>query len=216
LTANALKGDRERFLSEGLDEYVSKPIEMNELLYVLNKFLATKAVIGNTPHTQPTPTPTIHKSDTVSMTPTSADIATEPSFAIHADSVADVPQTNTAPHPQSTTSVSASQQPILVAKRSKLSSKIIERLLEALQRDAVSVSDTTAFDQALSSQPFAAIFADEDFVTTTNKPILLQHRTPIILTTQPENTALFEGLNYRQVDSVLSQSALLSILNTME
>jgi len=39
LTANALKGDRERFLDEGLDEYISKPIENSELLFILKKFL---------------------------------------------------------------------------------------------------------------------------------------------------------------------------------
>ncbi|MEA1879558.1 MAG: response regulator, partial [Campylobacterota bacterium] len=43
LTANALKGDRERFLDEGLDGYIAKPIETDELLYVLNKFLASKS-----------------------------------------------------------------------------------------------------------------------------------------------------------------------------
>ncbi len=42
LTANALKGDRERFLSEGMDEYITKPIESTELLYILNKFLHHK------------------------------------------------------------------------------------------------------------------------------------------------------------------------------
>jgi len=42
LTANALKGDRERFLDEGLDEYIPKPIETNELLFILRKFLETK------------------------------------------------------------------------------------------------------------------------------------------------------------------------------
>jgi len=44
LTANALKGDRERFLSEGLDEYISKPLETSELLLILNKYLSDKAV----------------------------------------------------------------------------------------------------------------------------------------------------------------------------
>ena len=39
LTANALNGDRERFLEQGLDEYIPKPIETNELLYILKKFL---------------------------------------------------------------------------------------------------------------------------------------------------------------------------------
>ena len=45
LTANALKGDRERLLQEGLDEYISKPIEMAELLYILHKFLSHKSSI---------------------------------------------------------------------------------------------------------------------------------------------------------------------------
>ncbi len=43
LTANALKGDRERFMGEGMDEYITKPIETSELLYILNKFLGEKA-----------------------------------------------------------------------------------------------------------------------------------------------------------------------------
>ena len=38
VTANALKGDRERFLSEGMDEYVSKPIDLKKFINVLNKF----------------------------------------------------------------------------------------------------------------------------------------------------------------------------------
>jgi signal transduction histidine kinase/CheY-like chemotaxis protein len=45
LTANALNGDRERFMSEGLDEYIPKPIETNELLFILKKFLKTKSQI---------------------------------------------------------------------------------------------------------------------------------------------------------------------------
>jgi signal transduction histidine kinase/CheY-like chemotaxis protein len=46
LTANALKGDRERLLKEGLDEYISKPIEMAELLYILHKFLSSQSTIS--------------------------------------------------------------------------------------------------------------------------------------------------------------------------
>lgn len=42
LTANALNGDRERFIAEGLDDYIPKPIETNELLYILKKFLKVK------------------------------------------------------------------------------------------------------------------------------------------------------------------------------
>ncbi|CAA6798895.1 MAG: Sensory box histidine kinase/response regulator [uncultured Sulfurovum sp.] len=38
VTANALKGDRERFMSEGMDEYVSKPIDLEKFIRVLKMF----------------------------------------------------------------------------------------------------------------------------------------------------------------------------------
>ena len=60
LTANALKGDRERFLNEGMDEYITKPIETAELLYVLNKFLSHKAKLSvNTPTQNKKSTPSV-------------------------------------------------------------------------------------------------------------------------------------------------------------
>jgi len=39
LTANALKGDRERFLNAGMDDYLTKPIEPANLLKIINNFL---------------------------------------------------------------------------------------------------------------------------------------------------------------------------------
>jgi len=42
LTANALKGDRERFLSIGMDEYITKPVNKKRLSEVLNKFIKNK------------------------------------------------------------------------------------------------------------------------------------------------------------------------------
>ena len=41
VTANALKGDREHFMSEGLDEYVSKPINLEKFIEVLKMFFST-------------------------------------------------------------------------------------------------------------------------------------------------------------------------------
>lgn len=40
ITASAMKGDRERCLAAGADEYLAKPIKKNELLALINKFLS--------------------------------------------------------------------------------------------------------------------------------------------------------------------------------
>jgi len=42
LTANALKGDRERFLEAGMNEYLTKPLDKDKLATILNKFLVEK------------------------------------------------------------------------------------------------------------------------------------------------------------------------------
>ena len=53
ITANALKGDRERFMREGLDEYITKPIKKDNILSILNMFVPHKiANIQETTQTQ--------------------------------------------------------------------------------------------------------------------------------------------------------------------
>ncbi|WP_457596835.1 nitrate- and nitrite sensing domain-containing protein [Hydrogenimonas sp.] len=58
LTANALKGDRERFLAEGLDEYTTKPLIREEIVSILKKFLGdrmyTKGEGGEAPQARGT------------------------------------------------------------------------------------------------------------------------------------------------------------------
>ncbi|MBL8149567.1 MAG: response regulator [Blastocatellia bacterium] len=44
MTANAMQGDKERCLSIGMDDYLSKPIKMDELSTMLNKWLADNLV----------------------------------------------------------------------------------------------------------------------------------------------------------------------------
>lgn len=39
LTANAMRGDRERFIAAGCDDYLPKPISTSELIEMLRKYL---------------------------------------------------------------------------------------------------------------------------------------------------------------------------------
>jgi CheY-like chemotaxis protein len=42
MTANAMEGDREKFLGEGMDEYISKPISIDAIQTILIKVGAQK------------------------------------------------------------------------------------------------------------------------------------------------------------------------------
>lgn len=44
VTANALKGDREKFMAQGMDEYVSKPINLDRFIEALEKFFPMENV----------------------------------------------------------------------------------------------------------------------------------------------------------------------------
>ncbi len=46
LTAYSMKGDRERFLSVGLDDYVSKPVDVDELFMVMRRVLERPGAAG--------------------------------------------------------------------------------------------------------------------------------------------------------------------------
>ncbi|HHD80400.1 MAG TPA: response regulator [Campylobacterales bacterium] len=44
LTANALQGDKEKYIDAGMDDYISKPIQIEELKKVLEKFVNTAKI----------------------------------------------------------------------------------------------------------------------------------------------------------------------------
>ena len=47
LTANALEGDREKYMEAGMDNYLSKPIELDALIALIQEYFASKVVRVN-------------------------------------------------------------------------------------------------------------------------------------------------------------------------
>jgi DNA-binding response OmpR family regulator len=47
MTGNALAGDRERCLAAGMDDYICKPIRLEELKAILEKWGTKKSTSGN-------------------------------------------------------------------------------------------------------------------------------------------------------------------------
>ncbi|MCA9896273.1 MAG: response regulator [Anaerolineae bacterium] len=54
LTANAMIGDRERFIESGCDDYLAKPVSRQELVSMLNKYLEPEQEDNPTDATSPT------------------------------------------------------------------------------------------------------------------------------------------------------------------
>jgi len=167
LTANALKGDRERFLAEGMDEYITKPIETAELLYVLNKFLSDKAKTesvtskeesqeqtesdahNNTTQTEP-------KSPEISVETPAVD---EPVLALSQESDhIEMPEVT----PDTVSDTNTANKKVLVAKKFLLERRVLTKVLDNLGYDYDIVEEMATLEEKLSSGAYDILFTDSD------------------------------------------------------
>ncbi|WP_292658845.1 ATP-binding protein [Nitratifractor sp.] len=169
LTANALKGDRERFLSEGMDEYISKPIETSELIYILNKFLKDKATVETVseepvPPTQAAPE---RKEQTATATP--------------------------APQPEA---ITENDEIFLIAKNLPFSRKLLAKLLDSLGYAYQVAHTPQEAQELLERRNVSMIFADEQMLKPSVLEAAKENGTVIVLTSEPENPKQLEGVDY--------------------
>ncbi|ADV45688.1 ATP-binding protein [Nitratifractor salsuginis] len=176
LTANALKGDRERFLAEGMDEYISKPIEMSELIYILNKFLKDKATLVTTPQE--------HAAQILE--------SLQPQEQSGTDSSSSAPKEVAATAQEGK---GMETKEILIAKNLPFSRKLLSKLLEALgypYRIAETPAEALAI---LSSQPVSMVFLDEKMLDDALVNKLKESGVLVVLTSQAEHPERILGLN---------------------
>jgi signal transduction histidine kinase/DNA-binding response OmpR family regulator len=134
LTANALKGDRERFMNEGMDEYITKPIETSELLYILNKFLSHKA----------------KKEDD-----TKKEVQKQP---------VQKPTTQKAESAKNDIKATKSNKEILIAKKFQIESRVLSKIIDNLGYKYTNLSDIKSLKTELESGKYDIVFADDDLV----------------------------------------------------
>ena len=156
LTANALKGDREKFMNEGMDEYITKPIETSELLFILNKFLSHKA------------------------TKTMIDKSAQKTQNAKEEEYED---TTIAPDRDGSVLIKEeSNKPkmILIAKKFLLEGRILAKMIENLGYAYRTLGDFDQLESELSSGKYDLLFADD---TPIAKQMTVSHPNVHTITT---------------------------------
>ena len=157
LTANALKGDRERFLSEGMDEYITKPIETTELLYILNKFLSGKASHSEKePKKKEEPITIVEKEEPVIETHSvisEIEMSDEPLTLHIEEPVVDLIETD-------------GEKKILIAKKFLLSRRILAKVLDNMGYSYDILDTFDDLKEKLASGAYDILFCDTELVTS--------------------------------------------------
>ncbi|WP_457606482.1 ATP-binding protein [Nitratifractor sp.] len=189
LTANALKGDRERFLGEGMDEYISKPIEMSELIYILNKFLHDHAEVNL-------------ELDTSSF---EVDTQGEEVAETSSDTVEEAPSTPSAAVEETEES---GEPEFIVAKSLAFSRKLFAKLLETLgysYRVATKPDETdTLLNEAANG---VILFADESLLDDSSIDLLRKKNAVVVFTSEPKDPDELEGVRYYVYNGKMSKES---------
>ncbi|MDO9266776.1 MAG: ATP-binding protein [Sulfurimonas sp.] len=137
LTANALKGDREKFLAAGLDEYTTKPLVRTEIISVLNNFLADYIV-------EATDMPKAEAHETQNMT--AQDVLVEKLTEA---------QQHTAP---------AYRADILIAKKSAFETRLYTKVIEAMDGLTYEIASSLIdFQELINNYSYKVVLFDKEY-----------------------------------------------------
>ena len=160
LTANALKGDKERFLNEGLDEYIPKPIETNELLYILKKFLTVQSKEDRA------------KVDNEQKEPTSINLVRGQELK-----------------EESHTEIQEDEEKrILIFKRNPLEGQILSKVISNLNYKIQIVSKMQELEAFIQNKQYDLLFMDKTLEEFNEDILVQQHKNMNIILLSPANT----------------------------
>jgi len=229
LTANALKGDRERFLRAGLDEYTTKPLVRAEIVTLLNHFLADHivdaddAVPANADElkekTQPVEDET-HKEESFEQKEHfEQDNSQEELTDTDTQTVIEIPE-NIEEETTQEENAEIDETPkvqeisyaadILLAKKSPFETKLFTKLLDKLGYSYETVNQSQELNSKIESNAYKVILFDKEcekldlvsftnFVKSQNKNRGIN--TALILLTDPSMPQ--DAIDLRYVDEII-------------
>jgi len=153
LTANALKGDRERFLAVGMDEYTTKPLVRSDIISLLNNFLSHKIVDLNV----------IPKSSGKPIEEEKPAVVQEKPVVVEAPQMTTPTREYAAPQVQATTVSHDSTEivDVLLAKQNTLERKLFGRILDDLGYSYVTVDNTNDFYANIEHKKYKVALFDK-------------------------------------------------------
>lgn len=167
LTANALKGDRERFLAAGMDEYTTKPLVRSEIISLLNNFLSHKIVeINIVPKTadhlasEAAPESAVSVNDNEALAnlelPVEDKIAEDEAAVTEAETA--VPRIIELLPEEKTSAYDAD---VLLAKQNSLETKLFSRILDDLGYTYECVDSVAALLENIASKRYKVALFDK-------------------------------------------------------
>lgn len=149
ITANALKGDRERFMKEGLDEYITKPIKKENIISILNVFLPDK----------------IDFSDEEQIQEKSLQLTEEEPVSIaFEEEILNTPQEQLL---KSQSSQTVETNDILVLKKSPIETKIFTSVLSKMTKSIESASSYNDFKNKIEAKHYKIVLFDKEMIEET-------------------------------------------------
>jgi len=178
LTANALQGDRERYIEAGMDDYTSKPINIDQIQFLLESYLhqpRQKREDAHEHREEDTPAQESPDTapDTLSAVADTSKNQEEQAALQYVASPQSAADTQTALTEESN-DTAPKQVDVLLYKTSPLASAIYQKIIQNLGFSVETVQNEDSFLQQIHSTKFRFVLIDQGIISEDNSCLITE------------------------------------------
>ena len=164
LTANALQGDREKYLQAGMDNYASKPIDIEQIQFILELYLPKQpSAIFEEEQVGDFDKDIEDGTDTISTSTTDLSLLENPKDE-YIEEIGKATEESVYEPDSEDLILLPEEKDILLYKKSPLSNKIYKKILVHLGHTVDAVQDEDQFLSTLQSTSYRYILLDESVI----------------------------------------------------